>query len=183
MGLHEAAYKYIDLIISTARFSTPEGSIRRVTEIAEVSKDWADKPKYVDLFEDDRKHDLLIPAKFLRGSKRLIKQLNSYDLSHVNVTAAAKHVEFLPSERGGSYYIPAACERLAIEQRDFLTSILAEARMKSDLLMLARRTGNASYMELPFVSKSYDIYFALVKRHVPDYKKVLGGWRTWLKAQ
>jgi type IV secretory pathway ATPase VirB11/archaellum biosynthesis ATPase len=183
MGLHEAAYKYIDLVISTARFSTPEGSIRRVTEIAEISKDWTDEPEYVDLFEDDRKHDLLMPVNFLRGSKRLIKQLNSYDLSRIDVVAAAKRVKFLSPKRGGSHYIPDACERLAIKQQDFLTSILAEARMKSDLLALARRTGNVSYMELPFVSRAYDIYFALVKKHAPDYRQVLEGWRTWLKAQ
>lgn len=183
MGLHEAAYRYIDLVISTARFSTPKGSIRRVTEIAEISKDWTDEPEYVDLFEDDRKRDSLKPVNFLRGSKRLIKQLNSYDLSRIDVMAAAKKVEFLPPKRGGSHYIPNACERLAIKQQDFLTSILAEARMKSDLLALARRTGNASYMELPFVSKAYDIYFALVKKHAPDYRQVLEGWRTWLKAQ
>jgi len=183
MGLHEAAYKYIDLVISTARFSTQGGSIRRVTEIAEVLKGWAGEPEYVDLFEDDREHDLLMQANFLRGNKRLMKQLNSYDLSHIDVVAAAKRVEFLPPERGGSNYIPAACERLAIEQQDFLTSILAEARMKSDLLALTRREGNTGYLELPFVSKAYDVYFALVKRHAPDYKQVLRGWNTWIKAQ
>ena len=183
MGLHEAAYKYIDLVISTARFSTQGGSIRRVTEIAEVLKGWAGEPEYVDLFEDDRKHDLLMPANFLRGNKRLTKQLNSHDLSHIDVMAAAKRVEFLPPEKGGSYYIPAACERLAIEQQDFLTSILAEARMKSDLLALTRREGNTGYLELPFVSKAYDVYFAFVKRHAPDYKQVLRGWHTWIKAQ
>jgi type IV secretory pathway ATPase VirB11/archaellum biosynthesis ATPase len=183
MGLHEAAYKYIDLIVSTARFSTQSGSIRRVTEIAEVLKGWEGEPDYIDLFEDDRKHDLLAPAKFLRGNKHLIKQLNSHDLSRIDVIAAAKRVEFLPPERGGSHYIPAACERLAIEQRDFLTSILVEARMKSDLLALSRRKANTGYLELPFVSEAYNVYFALVKKHAPDYKQVLEGWRTWIKAQ
>ena len=183
MGLHEAAYKYIDLVISTARFSTQEGSIRRVTEIAEVLKDWKGEPEYVDLFEDDRKHDSLVPANFLRGNKHLVKQLNSHDLSRIDAVAAAKRVEFLPPEKGGSHYIPATCERLAIEQRDFLTSILTEARMKSDLLALTRRKANAGYLELPFVSEAYNVYSALVKKHAPDYKRVLEGWRTWIKAQ
>jgi type IV secretory pathway ATPase VirB11/archaellum biosynthesis ATPase len=181
MGLHEAAYKYIDLVISTARFSTEGGSIRRVTEIAEVLKGWAGEPEYVDLFKDDRKHDLLRPANFLRGNKSLMKQLNSYDLSRIDVVAAAERVEFLPPERGGSHYIPAACERLAIEQQDFLTSILAEARMKSDLLMLAKKSGNTSYLELPFVNAAYNKYAALVKQYAPDYKYVFRDWATWLK--
>ena len=97
--------------------------------------------------------------------------------------AATKRVEFLPPEKGGSHYIPAACERLAIEQQDFLTSILAEAKVKSDLLALTRGKGNTVYLELPFVSKAYDVYFALMKRHAPDYKQVLRGWHTWIKAQ
>jgi type IV secretory pathway ATPase VirB11/archaellum biosynthesis ATPase len=183
MGLHEAAYKYIDLVISTARFSTPKGSIRRVTEVAEVLKGWTGKPEYVDLFADDRKNDLLTPASFLKGDNKLIKQLNSYDLSNVNIIEATKRVELLPPEMGGSHYIPAICKRLAIEQEDFLMSILAEARMKSDLLMLARRTENEGYLELPFVGRAYDIYFSLRKRYAPDYERILEGWRDWLKAQ
>jgi len=183
MGLHEAAYKYIDLVISTARFSTPAGSIRRITEIAEVLKGWTGDPEYVDLFKDDRKHDLLVPAKFLVGNKHLINQLNSKDLSRINVVTAAKRVEFLPPERGGSHYIPAACERLAIQEKDFLTSILAEAKIKSDLLALNRKNVNSGYLELPFVSRAYNVYFALLKKYAPDYKQVLEGWRTWIKAQ
>jgi type IV secretory pathway ATPase VirB11/archaellum biosynthesis ATPase len=183
MGLHEAAYKYIDLVISTARFSTPAGSIRRITEIAEVLKGWTGDPEYVDLFKDDRKHDLLVPAKFLAGNKHLINQLNSKDLSQINVVRAAKRVEFLSPERGGSCYIPAACERLAIQEKDFLTSILAEAKIKSDLLALNRKNVNSGYLELPFVSRAYNVYFALLKKYAPDYKQVLEGWRTWIKAQ
>jgi hypothetical protein len=183
MGLHEAAYKYIDLVISTARFSTHAGSIRRITEIAEVLKGWTGKPEYVDLFKDDRKHDLLVPAKFLLGNKHLINQLNSNDLSRINVVKAAKRVEFLPPERGGSCYIPAACERLAIHEKDFLTSILAEAKMKSDLLKLNRQNINRDCLELPFVSKAYNVYFALLKKYAPDYKQVLEDWHNWIKAQ
>jgi len=183
MGLHEAAYKYIDLVISTARFSTPAGSIRRITEIAEVLKGWTGNPEYAELFKDDRKHDLLVPAKFLAGNKHLINQLNSNDLSRINVVRAAKRVEFLPPERGGSCYIPAACERLAIQEKDFLTSILAEAKIKSDLLALNHKNINRGYLELPFVSKAYNVYFALLKKYAPDYKQVLEGWHTWIKAQ
>jgi type IV secretory pathway ATPase VirB11/archaellum biosynthesis ATPase len=183
MGLHEAAYKYIDLVISTARFSTPAGSIRRITEITEVLKDWTGNPEYVELFKDDRKHDLLAPAKFLVGNKHLINQLNSDDLSRINVVTATKRVEFLPPERGGSCYIPAACERLAIEEKDFLASILTEAKIKSDLLALNRQNINGGYLELPFVSKAYNFYFALLKKYAPDYTQVLEDWHTWIKVQ
>jgi type IV secretory pathway ATPase VirB11/archaellum biosynthesis ATPase len=181
MGLHEAAFKYIDLIISTARFSTPAGTVRRIVEVAEVLKDWKEEPRYAELFLDDRKRDTLVPGKLLTGSKRLIRRLNERDLSKVDVIAAAKKVRFLSPERGGSHLIPQICKRLAIDEDDLLTGILAEARMKSDLLMLAKKSGDASYLELPFVNAAYNAYFSSVKRNAPDYKRVMEDWRAWLK--
>lgn len=182
MGLHEAAFKYIDFIVSTARFSTPQGTIRRITEIAEVLKDWEGKPEYVELFADDRKRDVLVPKNFLKGDKRLLSKINSYDLSKLDVVAASKRLSFLPPSKGGSRAIPAACKKLAINERDFLVTILAEARMKSDIIMLAKRSKDTKYLELPFVSKAYDAYFSIVKQNAPDYKKIMRGWQTWLKA-
>lgn len=181
MGLHEAAFKYIDLIISTARFSTPSGTIRRIVEVAEVLKDWREQPRYAELFVDDRKRDTLVPEKLLAGNKGLIKRLNERDLSKMDVIGAAKHVEFLPPERGGSQLIPQLCKRLAIDEDELLTSILAEARMKSDLLALAKKSGDTSYLELPFVNAAYNNYAAFVKRHAPNYKRVLMEWSVWLK--
>lgn len=183
MGLHEAAYKYIDFIISTARFSTPSGTVRRITEIAEVQKGWEGKPEYVELFADDRKRDVLAPKNFLRGDRGLLEKLNSKDLSKVDVTAASEKLEFLPPGRGGSSVIPAACKKLAVDERDFIAAILAEARMKSDLLALARRGGDAGCLELPFVSRAYDAYLSLVKQGAPDYEQVLRGWQEWLKSR
>jgi len=183
MGLHEAGFKYIDFIVSTARFSTPQGTIRRITEIAEVLKDWEGKPEYVELFADDRKRDLLNPKNFLKGDKRLLSKLNSHDLSKLDVIAVGKKLRFLPPEKGGSLAIPAACKKLAIDERDFLIAILAEARMKSDLLTLAKRSGDSGRLELPFVSRAYDAYFSMVKQNALDYKQVMRGWQTWLKAQ
>jgi len=182
MGLHEAAYKYVDLVVSTARFSTPSGTIRRVIEVAEVLKDWEGKPRYAELFTDDRRRDLLVPKSFLRGDRRLLERLNSFDLSKLNLIDVAKRLDFLPPERGGSQLVPTMCKRFAINERDFLKGILAEAKMKSDLLGLARRTGDASYLELPFVSRAYDVYFTLVKENAPEYRRVLDGWRSWLGA-
>ena len=181
MGLHEAAFKYIDLIISTARFSTPGGTIRRIVEVAEVLKDWREEPRYAELFSDDRKRDTLVPEKLLAGNKGLIKRLNAEDLSKVDILSAAKKVKFLPPERGGSQLIPQLCKRLAIDEDELLTSILAEARMKSDLLALAKKTGDSSYFELPFVSSAYNAYFSSVKRNAPNYKQVMEDWRAWLK--
>lgn len=181
MGLHEAAFKYIDFIISTARFHTPKGTVRRVVEIAEVLKHWDTKPEYVELFTDDRKRDLLTAKNFLRGSRRLLSKLDSRDLSKLDVVAASKKLDFIPPERGGSNAIPAACKKLAVEERDFLTAILAEARMKSDLLARAKKSGDTTCLELPFVSKAYDAYFSLIKQSAPDYKQVLRGWQDWLK--
>ncbi|MDI6883823.1 MAG: ATPase, T2SS/T4P/T4SS family [Hadesarchaea archaeon] len=181
MGLHEAAFKYIDLIISTARFSTPGGTIRRIVEVAEVLKDWREEPKYAELFVDDRKRDTLVPEKLLSGSKKLIKRLNARDLSKVDVIGAAKKIEFLPPERGGSQLIPQLCKRLAIDEDELLASILAEARMKSDLLGLAKKSGDPSYLELPFTNLVYNAYFSSVKRNAPNYKRVMEDWRVWLK--
>jgi type IV secretory pathway ATPase VirB11/archaellum biosynthesis ATPase len=183
MGLHEVAFKYVDLIVSTARFSTPRGTIRRVIEVAEVLKDWKDKPEYTELFVDDREHDLLVPESFLRGNKRLLEKMNSYDLSKLNVLDIAKRLEFLSPERGGSQLVPQMCKRFAVDEQDFLKEILAEARMKSDLRGLAERAGDMSYLELPFVSRAYDAYFTLVKENAPEYERVLGGWQAWLKAR
>lgn len=181
MGLHEAAFKYIDLIISTARFTTPTGTLRRIVEVAEVLKDWKEEPKYAELFVDDRKRDTLVPEKLLVGNKGLIKRLNDRDLSKMDVIGAAKHVEFLPPERGGSQVIPRLCKQLAIDEDNLLTSILAEARMKSDLLMLAKKRGDTSFLELPFANKAYNAYFSSVKRNAPNYKRVMEDWRAWLK--
>jgi len=180
-GLHEATFRYVDFIISTARFSTPAGIIRRIVEVAEVLKEWEErKPEYVELFVDDRKRDLLAPRSFLSGDRRIIERLNSFDLSEVDVLRVSKEMEFLPPEDGGSHAIPSACKRLGIDEKDFLDCLLAEARMKSDLLNLSKRTGDSSYLELPFVSRAYDSYLSLVKQHAPDYGAVLEGWQTWL---
>ncbi|RLG56881.1 MAG: hypothetical protein DRN83_03100 [Hadesarchaea archaeon] len=181
MDLHEAAFKYIDFIVSTARFSTPKGTIRRIVEVAEVLKDWKEEPRYAELFVDDRKRDLLVSEKLLRGDKRLINRLNGSDLSKLDVVDVAKRVEFLPPQRGGSQVIPRLCKRLAIDEDEFLTAILAEARMKSDLLTLAKRSGNVEYLELPFVSTAYNAFFSSVKRNAPDYKRVMREWQAWLK--
>ena len=182
MGLDEAAFKYVDFIISTARFSTPAGTIRRVVEIAEVLKEWEGKPEYAEIFVDDRKRDSLLPKNFLRGEDKLINELNSYDLSKVNVVKATKQLEFVPPEDGGSWVIPFACKKLALNEGDLLMGILAEARMKSDLLSLARSRGDLGYLELPFVSAAYDVYFSLLKSHERDYWRVMEDWVMWLKS-
>lgn len=180
MGLNEAAYKYVDFVVGTARFSTPTGSIRRVVEIAEVLKDWEERPTYVELFLDDRKRDILTPANFLSGDGAMLERLNSFDLSGIDLAEALKRVGLRPPEEGGSHYIPAACERLAVRVEDFLAEVIAEAMMKSDLLMLARRRGDESYLELPFVSAAYGAYFASLKRHESP-AKALEEWRAWLR--
>jgi len=181
MGLHEAAFKYVDLIISTGRFSTKTGTVRRIVEIAEVLKDWREEPRYAELFVDNRRSDTLEPKNFLRGDKRLLQRLNSFDLSKVDVLNVAKKVDFIPPGKGGSQLIPALCKRVGMDEKDFLKGILVEARIKSDILALARKTGKSSYLELPFVSSAYNVYFSSLKRNAPDFKGVLEDWRAWLK--
>lgn len=99
MELHEAAYKYVDFIVSTAKFDTPEGTIRRITEISEILKDWEDNPEYVKLFEDNRERDILEPLNFLKGSKKWVKKVNSYDLTDIDLEKAEKKLGFLPPMR------------------------------------------------------------------------------------
>ncbi len=181
MGLHEAAYKYIDFVVSTARFSTPGGTIRRIVEVAEVLKDWQEEPRYSEIFVDDRRQDKLVQLNLLRGKKQLLNKLNSADLSKVDVQEATKKLEFLPPRRGGSHLIPQICRRLAIGEEELLESILTEARMKSDIMMLAKKTGDVSYLELPFINRACNAYFYILKQNAPDYRKVLGEWRAWLK--
>lgn len=183
MGLHEAAYKYVDLIVSTAKFDTPEGAIRRITEVSEVLKDWEGNPEYVELFTDNREKDQLEIANIFKGPKKWINRINSFDISNVDVVKAAKKLGFRSPKSGGSSYIPRVCERLALDEDEFLMRILAEARMKSDLLQLAKEEEDQTYLELPFVSKAYDYYFASEKRNAPNYKKQLKEWGKWLEAE
>lgn len=100
MELHEAAYKYMDLIVSTAKFDTPEGTIRRVTEISEILKDWEEEPEYVRLFVDNREEDILDPGKVFDGPKKWIERANSYDLSGVDPLKATKKLDFLSPDEG-----------------------------------------------------------------------------------
>jgi type IV secretory pathway ATPase VirB11/archaellum biosynthesis ATPase len=181
MGLHQATFKYIDFIISTARFSTPRGTIRRIVEISEVLKEWKDEPRYSEMFVDDRRQDRLVSSKLLSGPRELIKRLDSRDLSKLDMKEVVKRVTFLPPERGGSQLIPALCKRLAIDEEDFLAAILTEAKMKSELLLLASKSGDPSYLELPFVSRAYNAYFYLLKQNAPNYSKVLEEWLSWLR--
>lgn len=180
MELHEAAYKYVDFIVSTAKFETPEGTIRRVTEISEILKGWEGEPEYAQLFADNREEDILEPVNLLKGPQKWIQSANSYDLRDLKIDEAADRIDFLSPEEGGSRQVPRQCDRLALDEKDFLKKILSEAKMKSELLMLARNEKDESYLELPFVRKSYDKYFSEVDRHAPDYERALSNWRNWL---
>lgn len=73
------------------------------------------------------------------------------------------------------------CNRLAIDQDDLLARILSEAKMKSEMLMLTREKKDRSYLELPFVRRSYDKYFGEIREHAPDLDKALSNWRNWLE--
>jgi hypothetical protein len=53
--------------------------------------------------------------------------------------------------------------------------------MKSELLLLASKSGDPSYLELPFVSRAYNAYFYLLKQNAPNYSKVLEEWLSWLR--
>ncbi|KUO42709.1 MAG: hypothetical protein APU95_01440 [Hadesarchaea archaeon YNP_N21] len=183
MGFHPTVYKYIDLVISTAHFQTSHGSIRRIVEVAEILKEWDNQPEYIDLFTDDRKHDILKHKNFLSGDKRLLRKLNSYDLTTLNFNQITKKVSLTPAEEGGSQYIQLACKRLAIEPQDMLAQIISEAMMKSDILFYSNKGEKGDYLELPFVSRAYSAYFSMVKRCAPDYKRVRGEWRAWMKNQ
>lgn len=181
MGLHEAAFKYVDYIVSTARFSTQAGTVRRIVEVAEVLKDWEGKPEYVELFADNRREDVLLQVNLLRGKREFLKRLNGKNLSKIEPKRIARAVEFTPPEKGGSELIPALCKRLGMDEGEFLESMLCEAFMKSDLLSLAERSKNPGILELPFVGRAYNVYFSLVKRHRPDFLRALREWRAWLR--
>ena len=182
MGLHEAAYKYVDFIVSTGKFETSEGTIRRITEVSEILKDWTDDPEYVELFSDNRSEDILEPANLFSGPDKWIEKVSSYDLTDLDVEKAADKLSFLSPEDGGSRKVQRQCDRLAIEPDDLLERILSEAKMKSSILMLARETENDEYLELPFVTKAYDKYFTEVDQNAPDYQKALSNWESWLEG-
>lgn len=183
MGLHEAAYKYVDFIVSTGKFETSEGTIRRITEISEILKDWSDEPEYVELFSDDREEDILRPKNILSGDDELIEKVNSYDLTDLDLEEAKNNLEFIPPEEGGSRQVQRQCERLAINPDEFLERVLAEAKMKSEILMKSKEEDKEKYLELPFVTESYDKYFTEVEQNSPDYQKALSNWEKWLEGK
>jgi len=180
MALPNEAFKHIDVLVCTARFHTHQGIIRRIVEIVEVGKDWKDSPQYVEIFVDDRRADSLIPVNLLDGPKRLISRWNLMDLSKVDLKTFKK-LNFLEPERGGSLLIPKMCRRLGLEQNELLLMILAEAKMKSTLLLAAQQSGNTEYLELPFVTKAYGRYSAILRREenpiraFMEWKKCLPG--------
>lgn len=169
----------MDLFISTEKFESQKGRIRRVTEISEVLKDWKDEPQYVTLFSDKRSEDTLKPINILKGDKELIEKVNSFDLSEVDVLKAAENLNFLPPDESGSQYISKTCERLAIDSEIFLKKILAEAKMKSYLLQKYRKTSDSSYLELSFTRKAYDQYSAILNR-APSLDRALAEFEEWL---
>ncbi len=181
MELHEAAYKYVDFIVSTAKFETSEGTIRRVTEVSEILKEWTEEPEYVELFSDNREEDILEPANLFEGPQKWVDEVNSYDLTDLDVEEAVDKLDFLPPEKGGSRQVQRQCERLAIAPEEFMERILTEAKMKSEILALAKSEGDKTYLELPFVTRSYDKYFSEVERNAPDYQTALTNWEKWLR--
>ncbi|KXB04748.1 hypothetical protein AKJ50_02055, partial [candidate division MSBL1 archaeon SCGC-AAA382A13] len=86
-----------------------------------------------------------------------------------------------PPEEGGSEQIFRQCEKLAIRPKNFLEKVLSEAKMKSEILKLAIEEGNKSFLELPFVTRSYGKYFSEVARYAPDYCKALSVWKEWME--
>ncbi|MFW5932945.1 MAG: hypothetical protein ACOCSH_02225 [Candidatus Hadarchaeota archaeon] len=182
MGLDEAAFKNVDFIVRTSKFESSSGTVRRVTEISEILKHWTNDPEYVTLFSDDRKEDFLKPENVLYGPEDLIRRVNSEDLREIDPFVMADSLDFLPSEEGGSKFIPRICDQFALDKRDFLIRILFEAKMKSELLMLAREIGDRRYLELSFVSDCYGEYFSLMSEYAPDYDSGFSEWREWLEG-
>lgn len=153
MELHKAAYKYIDLIVSTSKFETPNGTIRRITEISEILKDWQENPKYVQLFADNRSEDTLKPVNLLEGPEDLIERINSYDLTKLDIKKASKKLSFLPPEKGGSHNISRICKRLGLKKEKFLEKIFSEAKMKSNLLATEKKTQKQGLSRTSFNKK------------------------------
>jgi pilus assembly protein CpaF len=178
MSLPSETFKHIDVIVSTARFQTPQGIIRRVIEISEVGKEWRETPEYVEIFMDDRRSDSLVLVNLLEGPKKLIGQWSSMDVSRIDLKSYRK-IDFLPPERGGSSQIPRLCRKLGMDQCELLLSILAEAKVKSTLLLAAQRSGNTEYLELPFVTKAYAKYFSILRKE-SDQISAFEKWRKCL---
>ncbi|MEM2300189.1 MAG: ATPase, T2SS/T4P/T4SS family [Candidatus Hadarchaeales archaeon] len=182
MGLHPEAFKYIDLIISTARFSTRSGNIRRIIEIAEVRKDWKENPLYVEIFGDDRQNDILLSKNLFSGPKNLVFKWNSTDLSKLDLKSSARLLRFKAAEEGGSDLIPKLCKKQGMDLDEFLVKILAEAKLKSFLLVLSQKSGKNEYLELPFVTKAYGVYFSLLRK-LENPVMALEEWKKWLQKK
>ncbi len=183
MGLHKSAYKYMDLFISTAKFDSSHGAVRRVTEISEVLKDWDEKPEYTTLMEDDRENDIIKPVNLFSGDSSKIAKISRHDISEIDVMDLAQNIRFTPPEEDGSRFIEKISDRLSIEKEELMKSILAEVRIKSDILKIYQNTGQKKYLELPFVSKAYDFYSASLDKNSRNYRKTISGFENWLSNQ
>jgi len=180
MGLHPEAFKHIDLIVTTARFSTRSGIVRRIIEIAEVHKSWREAPEYSELFVDVRKMDALLSKDLLEGPRKLLAKWNSMDLTTIDLRSSIRNLRFKPPEDGGSSLVPKLCRRLGMDQEEFLARVLVEAIVKSMLLQASVKSGRGDYLELPFVTKAYSVYFSLLKKQ-ENPLKVLEEWKRWIQ--
>lgn len=171
MGLSQAEVRFLDLLISCAKFETSQGVVRRITEIVEVRRDGTQ----VELFSDDRVSDTLT-SKILRGDPRLLRRLDSKGLSDMD-PRALQGLELTPPEEGGSSLVFEAAKRLGLDLHEFLRTLLSEVVMKSTLVSLARERRQPAYLELPFVTAAYDYYFSLLKSG-----DALARWKEWVSS-
>ncbi len=159
----KTSFKATDIIVSVNKIRSADRMTekRRVLNITEVRKDWAEDPKreggFIDLCTYDIYKDELIPTSaLLEGDSEIVKDIA------MNVRDWAGNWDLVLDN---------------IETRgEFLWKIVEKSR----------NTGNKEILEAPFVSKAVDQYYEIVKRLKEtkgnaEGKDIIREFETWLE--
>ncbi len=159
------SFKATDIIVIANRLRSADGlhTFRRVVEITEVRKDWSEDPvkegAFVPLMVYDAKKDELVPTETLLNGESLI------------LNEIAKRVK---------------------EWRDdweaVWNNIEIRAKMKEELVNVARQTGNLAIMEADFYVRANVAFHIISERVIEEYgtldnERAFNLWRSWLRSE
>lgn len=141
LGVPRTSFKATDVIVSVNKIRSADRmkELRRVLSITEVRKDWNEDPKreggFVDLFTYDIKSDELKPTpSLLEGDSEIVKNIA------VNV-----------KDWAGNW------DRI-------IENIEARGEILERIVEFSNKKSNPELLEAPFVSKSVDRYYEIVKQ-------------------
>ncbi|MBI2136112.1 type II/IV secretion system ATPase subunit [Candidatus Woesearchaeota archaeon] len=165
IGVPKTSFKATDICLIANPVKSADGlhKFRRVTQITEVRKSWAEDPLmengFVDLMKYDAKSDKLVPSdELLNGDSEILKSIAS------NIKDFA-----------GNWN--------AVWENIQLRTQIKEAQVN-----LSKQLNDPDMLEAPFTIKCNDAYhniIATVKNEIGsmDPKRVFFEWNNWMKRE